>query len=106
MLTPDIHAEVNRRPCGPKTVQRINEALQAIGYKLDRSMDCTGRAKIMTGPAAGESYPTINTGVKHIATGLSAFNVAAPRDENFKTLQAMRMSGEFYAIVRGRIFDI
>ena len=54
-------------------------ALNAIGYKLDRSMKCDSVARIMTGDFAGINYPTRNYGLKHIESGLSAFHVDCPR---------------------------
>ena len=82
------------------------ETLRAMGYCMDRTMDCASVATWRTGPGAGESYPCISTGLREIDTGLSAFNVDARRDANFAALQALRFSGELFAIVRGSILEI
>lgn len=90
----------------PRTVKELDSALRAIGYRLDRSMDCRSMARIMTGERAGFSYPCISTGINEAGTGLRFCNVDARRDANFERLQAMRVSGEFFAVVRGAILEI
>lgn len=105
MITPD--AEVQRRlKAGDRqlTVEQIAEELRLLGYKMDRSMDARCQAKIMTGPAAGESYPCCTTYLKEADTGLSAFNVNARRDANFRALQQLRR--EVFAVVRGYVFEL
>ena len=69
-------------------------------------MDCRGTSRYLTGEFAGLSYPVNTTGVKESDTGLSAFNVNARRDANFKELQRLRFEEELYAVVRGRILEV
>lgn len=104
-----LQAELNlrlRRGEYPKTVAEIEAKLNAIGYRLDRSGDCRGTSKIMTGDHAGETYPACTTWVVEIDTGRNAFHVDARRDDNFKALQALRYEGTLYAVTSGEIFEI
>jgi len=104
-----MHAEVERRKRRghePRTVRQVNDALSRLGYRLDRTSDCKSVNRILTGEDAGKSYPAINAYVVEIDTGLSFANVAARRDANFRRLQELRLSGELYAVVRGRILEI
>lgn len=90
----------------PRTVKQINESLSLLGYKLDRSKDCKSVAKIIAGERAGNTYPCMTTGICEIDTGLSFANVNARRDQNFKTLQAMRSEGTLFAVVNGSILEV
>lgn len=104
----DIQREVRTRlayGCELLTLAEIIRRVDALGYRLDRSMDCACVARTMTGPDAGTSYPTITACPREKDTGLSFANCDARRDANYKALQAMRLGGVF-AIVRGHIFDI
>lgn len=106
MTTDWLNREIERRKAegdAPMTVRAMDAAFRALGYRLDRSLDCRSVARIMTGDAAGASYPCVTTGVKHIATGLSAFNVDAPRDDAFHAMQSLRLRA--YAISRGAILE-
>ena len=88
----------------PVTVNQMEATLNAIGYTLDRNKDCYSQDRYIAGDRAGESFPAINTGVKEFDTGLSAWNVDARRDNNFKALQELRES--LFAVVRGKILQI
>ena len=90
----------------PVTIQTINERLKALGYRLDRSMDCRSLSRYMTGERAGKSYPCVSTYQVEIDTGLSAYNVDSRRDDNHKALQALRMSGECFAVSCGAILEL
>ena len=108
-MNTSVQRELDRRKArgsNPSTVAEIKAALAKIGYRLDRSMDCSGLSRILTGDGAGESYPCITTGVSEIDTGLSAFNNDARRDTNFSILQHMRRNEELYAVVRGKILEV
>ncbi|WP_454887317.1 hypothetical protein [Sphingomonas oryzagri] len=89
----------------PITVAALHDAFRAIGYRLDRTMDCRHNARWMTGSRAAHSYPSISTGISEADTGLSAFNVDARRDGNFARLQAMRVSGDFFAVSNGALLE-
>ena len=90
----------------PVTLTAIKRQLRDLGYALDRSLDCRGMARIMTGPRAGQSYPSVSTGIKEADTGLSAFNVEARRDANFMALQKLRFEIGLYAILNGAILEL
>lgn len=102
MLTPEQAALAN----GMKilTVKELQARFEALGYKLDRSMDCRSTARFMSGEYAGKSYPCITTGLKEKDTGMSAFHYQARRDSNFKAMQKLR--GEVCAITRGALLEV
>ena len=97
-LTAEQYASA-RHHCGlageQVTLQELESRLAALGYKLDRAMDCRSNSRCMTGPWAGVSYPCCTTGVKESDSGMSAFHYKARRDSNFRALQALRLSGIF-----------
>jgi len=90
----------------PSTIDRIQQELKTLGYRLDRAMDCKGVARYQSGPRAGTAYPAITTGVCEIDSGKSFAHFTARRDGNFETLQKMRYEGSLYAVVRGHILEI
>lgn len=90
----------------PRTIKQVSEALAFIGYKLDRSLDCSHVARIISGDGEGNTYPATSTSIKESDTGLSFSNVDARRDQNFKALQAMRLEGILFAVVNGKILEI
>lgn len=102
MLTPEQVAQIDNMQI--LTVKEFSERFAALGYKLDRSMDCRCNARFMTGEHAGESYPCITTSVKEIDTGMSAFHYQARRDSNFKAMQKLRQ--EICAITRGALLTV
>jgi hypothetical protein len=109
-MTDSLQHELDRRKARgnhPTTVAGMNTALAKIGYKMDRSMNCHGISRILTGEFAGESYPCTTTNIKEIDTGISAYHYKnARRDANFRELQRIRFHEELYAVVRGRILEI
>lgn len=64
-------------------------AFLALGYRLDPSMKCAGTARIVTGDFAGINYPSLNYGLKHIGSGLSAFHIDCPRP-NWEEVRELR----------------
>jgi len=86
------------------TVAQMGREFLALGYKLDRAMDCRCNARYMTGPRAGESYPCITTSVREISTGLRFAHCQAGRGDNFKAMQKLR--GEIFAVTRGAILEV
>ena len=91
----------------PSTIAYIRDRLAAIGYKMDRSMDCFSNTRHMTGDFAGQSYPAITTDIAELDTGISfAHYKDARRDANFRELQRLRYEGELFAVVRGRILEL
>lgn len=102
-------AELERRAAQgrhPSTLARIAHDLASIGYKLDRSGDCTSTARYVTGDHAGESYTCTTTTVREIDTHKTYCNAEARRDANFKTLQQWRFNGELFAVINDSILDI
>ena len=92
-----MKAEIQKRigaGCQRLTLGQMEYILSALGYCLDRSMDCRGTAK----NADGSTYPATTTGIKHKRSGLSFANVDAPRDEQFDKLQRFRSSGPFVVL--------
>jgi hypothetical protein len=105
----DLERELERRRLrghAPVTVRAMAARLAELGYRLDRSADCSSRARYVSGPNAGESYPATTTGVREIDSGLSFAHVDARRDENFHALQQLRFEGSLFAVVRGALFEI
>jgi hypothetical protein len=107
-LQPCVKAEVeallNSGNCRLATIREIEHELAAIGYRLDRTMDCRSIARTLTGVNTGNSYPAITSCVREVDTGLSFANVDARRDSNYQELRKLRLGGMF-AIVNGAIFD-
>ena len=90
----------------PVTLATIEAALMELGYQLDRMLDCRSLARWMSGPRAGKSYPALTTGITEVSTGLSFANITAGRGEDFQRLQALRFSGEIFAVLRSCIMEI
>jgi hypothetical protein len=104
-----VEREVERRMArgyAPVSVKQLNATLARLGYKLDRSCDCRGENRYITGELVGEHYPATNAYPVEIDTGMSAFHVDARRDENYRELQRLRYHEALYAVVRGRILEI
>jgi hypothetical protein len=90
----------------PVNLAEIEALLAPLGYRLDRTMDCRSQSRYMTGPREGESYPCITTGIRERDSGLTAWNFQARRDDNFYKLQALRLTGEVFAVISGAILEI
>lgn len=108
-MTKALQEELDHRATqgqSPRTIKEIDAALRALGYRLDRRMDCRSMSRYMTGERAGKAYPCITTGIAHVESGLSFANADAPRDDNFRALQDMRLSGEWFAVTRGAILEL
>lgn len=88
------------------TLDAVKRRVAELGYRLDRSSDCRGSARYMSGERAGVSYPCLTTGIVEADTGMSFAHVDARRDENFDRLQKLRFSGEEFAVVGGYILDL
>ena len=85
-------------------VGEMERRVRALGYELDRDLDCRAVSRVLTGPHAGLSYPCITTGLREADTKRSAFHYQARRDGRFKDLQALR--GTIAAISRGALLEI
>ena len=108
MNTHDLASEVSRRlesgACRV-SLREMDRRLSAIGYQLDRSMDCEGVNRYMTGPHVGSTYPAVNLQAREIDTGRSAYNVEARRDANYRRFQDEMRHGMF-AVARGRLYSL
>lgn len=86
------------------SVAQMGKEFLALGYRLDRSMDCRSTARIITGPRAGETYPVCSTSCTEIASGLGFAHYQAGRGDNFRKM--MKLRGEIFAISRGAILEV
>lgn len=86
------------------SVAQLDAELARLGYRRDRSTRCACIARWMSGPRAGKSWPCVTFGVVEADTGLSAFNVNARRDDQFKALQQLRQYA--YSVSRGAIIEV
>lgn len=108
-MNPDLADELAARAAEgkyPVTLGEIQRQLRDLGYVLDRRFDCRYTAKIMTGPRAGRTCPSISTGIKEADTGRSAFHFEARRDANFRALQKLRSELALFAVLKGAILDL
>ena len=83
------------------TVPQFAARFAALGYTLDRDLDCRSTARYL---ADNRTYPCCNTGLKEADSGLSAWNVNARRDSRFEQMQELR--GQIFAISRGAILEV
>lgn len=74
----------------------------AMGFKLDRSMDCHCMARDM---ATGRTFPAITSCARQIETGAGFANTTCNRDAAGWT-QFMAYRREHFAIVRGKVFTV
>lgn len=88
------------------TLAAFDDELRALGYRLDRSVDCPQLGRYLTGPRAGASYPSVVMGVVQVSDGTSFANVHSRRDANFDRLQNIRFEQELFAVHNGRLYDI
>jgi hypothetical protein len=103
----NLQRELARRATPPLTVKEINARLEALGYRLERSLDCRCNALYVDGAHDGDTYPCITVNIRHKASKMSFANVDAPRGADFQALQALRLSGELYAVTRdGYILEV
>lgn len=107
ILDKNLAAEVayrNKLGMTQVTLKQLEAKLKELGYRLDRSMDCKGNSRYMTGERAGESYPACGLRPVQIDDGLGFCHVDARRDDKFKALQAMRNT--HYVVANGYILEI
>jgi hypothetical protein len=86
------------------TVNQFKAEFAALGYRFDADMACKSLARYMTGPYAGETYPANSWYPVQADDGLSAWNVNARRDDNFKALQKLR--NEVFAVYAGYVIEV
>jgi hypothetical protein len=98
-----LKAEIEYRlsiGCRLVSVREMERQFRALGYTLDRSLDCRSIARYLD---SGRCYPACTTGVSEIDTGKSAFHVEARRDSNFRAMQQLRL--DIFAVSRGHILE-
>lgn len=86
------------------SVAQFKAEFAALGYRFDAGMACKSLARYMTGPRAGETYPANSWHPVQADNGLSAWNVDARRDDNFKALQKLR--NEIFVVHAGYIIEV
>lgn len=102
-----LKAEIEYREsigCERVTVAEFKARLAALGYRMDRALDCLGNARYLTGERAGCTYPALTVYVRESDTGLSFANVDARRDSNFRKLQD-EFRQNVFAVSRGAIME-
>jgi hypothetical protein len=99
-----LDAEIARRltnGCERVSFDELQRRIDALGYRLDRRMDCYSIARDVR---TGESYPCITGYAREKDTGLSFAHFSdARRDAAYRGLQNLR--GRVFAVVRGAIYD-
>jgi hypothetical protein len=108
MLNPSIASEVTARAAEGYRhvcVAQFCAEFAALGYRIDRSMDCHSVSRYAMGPRAGQTYPACTTGIREADTGRSAFHFEARRDAAFTRMQALRQE-VFATLPRGAILEV
>jgi len=86
------------------TLKSLEQRLRQLGYRLDRSGDCSSVSRWMSGVRAGSSYPCVSLRVVQANDGLGFAHVDARRDDAFRELQRMRLCT--YVKGRNAIYEI
>lgn len=90
----------------PTSKAEVLDTLSRLGYKLNRTDDCSGVARIMTGPNAGQTYTATSLMAVEADTGLNFCNVNARKDANFQELQRLRFEQRLCWIHAGRLYNV
>ena len=64
-------------------------AFAELGYKVQIRDYCDCNAHVLTGPLTGLSHPNRSYELTHVASGLSAYHVDAPKD-NWDAVKELR----------------
>lgn len=102
-MNPKLEAEIAYRlsiGCERLSVRAMENRFLALGYELDRSLDCRAMSRYLS---SGRTYPTCTTGVKERDTGRSAFHFESRRDANYRAMQKLRQ--DVFAVSRGAILE-
>ena len=86
--------------CEILTIPQFVARFAALGYRVNRSMDCRSTARYFDN---GRTYPACSTGMDEANTGRSAYHFESRRDSRFEAMQALR--GQVFAISRGAILE-
>lgn len=104
-----LQTEIDARLAGGAkqvTLAQLCDIVAELGYKVHRDDPCRGNSRYMTGPRAGATYPAVSFRITEADTGLGFTHVDARRDGNFKRLQELRLSEEYFAVSRGHITNL
>ncbi len=82
------------------SVEAFAARFAALGYRLDRSLDCRSTAQWLE---SGRTYPACSVYLVEADTGMSAFHYQARRDSRFDAMQALR--DQVFAVSRGAILE-
>ena len=96
-----LQAEVSRMlAAGAEqlSASEFHARADSFGYKVDPDTCCNGTA---TDVRTGETYPCRSLGFKHRETGLGFSHVDAPRDDQFRRLQDLRL--RCFYVANGRL---
>lgn len=99
-----LEAEIQHRKqngCEQVTVKEMGLRFAALGYRLDRTMDCRSISRYLV---SGRTYPACSTGLNEAATGRSAFHFESRRDANYRAMQTLRQN--VFAVSRGAILEV
>ena len=86
------------------SMSELSERYLALGYRFERSMDCTCVAEYVGGARVGESYPCKTLYPVQVENGKSAWNIESLRDANFKAMQLLR--NQCFSVSRGFIVEV
>ena len=101
--TTTLQTEIDYRlglGCEMISVPQFVSRFAALGYRVNRSMDCRSTARYLDN---GRTYPACSTGMDEADTGRSAYHFESRRDSKFEAMQALR--GQVFAISRGAILE-
>ena len=107
-MNADLMREVSRRSAAghpPMSKTAFDGRLKSLGYVVAKGMHADHAARYLSGPNAGESYPSRSVVVVDAATGQGAFHVDARRDARFAALQIERFNQSLYYVAAGRIVE-
>lgn len=107
MRTEQLTAEIARRIASGMeqlSMEQLQARFAALGYRFDRSCDCKGMARYMSGEYAGHAYPALTLYPVQADNGLSAWNAEARRDSQFQAMQRLRK--QLFAVSRGAIVEV
>lgn len=99
-----LQVEIDHRlslGCERLSVAGLARRFSELGYTLDRQSDCRCTARYLDD---SRTYPCCTTGVKESDTGLSAWNIHARRDANYKAMQELRQ--QVFAVSRGHLLEV
>lgn|SRR3990167_7084878 len=86
------------------TMSQFQAQFATLGYQFDRRCDCASIARYIMGDRIGATYPALSLYPVQISDNLSAWNISARRDDNFRAMQTLR--NKIFAVSHGRIVEV